>query len=144
MTKQPPDPDLRALFQALRRADEDLVPPFSRVMEAGTVATEEPSPPGAGTRAAGRPLRRRLALSGTLLAAAAAAIVLLLPRSRVSEAEFESAVRTYTTSPAGGAWRSPTDALLKLPGNRVLSTLPSLGGGPMPGKVTTRSPSNQI
>lgn len=144
MTNQPPDPDLRALFQALRREDDGLVPPFRRVMEAGRAETGEPASSGARTWAARRPLRRRLALGGTLLAAAAAAVLLFLPRSRVSEAEFESAVRTYTTSPAGGAWRSPTDALLKLPGNRVLSTLPSLGGGPMPGRATTRSPSNQI
>jgi hypothetical protein len=143
MTNHPPDPDIRALFQALRRADEEHLPPFRRVMEAGTVVTEHPSSPGGRNWIARRPLRRLLALGGTLLAAAAAAILLLLPRSGVSEAEFESVVRTYTASPAGGAWRSPTDALLRLPGNKVLNTLPSLGGGPLPGRSTTRSPSNQ-
>jgi hypothetical protein len=70
---------------------------------------------------------RRLAWGGSLLAAAAAAFLILLPSRRTSEAEFVQVVQMFSADPASGAWRSPTDALLDLPGNEVLSTIPTIG-----------------
>jgi ferric-dicitrate binding protein FerR (iron transport regulator) len=132
MTNQPSDPELRQLFQELRARDERAAPPFREIMAGIRREIEEGEgdrllhlPPRVGTR-------RRVAWGGSLLAAAAAAILLLLPSRGGSDAEFVRAVRSYSASPAGGAWRSPTDVLLDLPASEVLTTLPRLGGDRWP------------
>lgn len=128
MTNQPSDPDLRELFQELRARDERKAPAF-RDMVAGIRKEALEGKDGEGPeRLRHRRVRHRVAWGGTLLAAASAAILLLLPNRGASDAAFEAAVHSYATSSAGGAWRSPTDALLKVPGSEVLTTLPSLGG----------------
>jgi hypothetical protein len=76
---------------------------------------------------------RRGAAAGGLLAAAAMAGLFLVRSPGVSEAEFERVVRSFATDPAGGAWRSPTDGLLELPGQNMLSTRPSIGTAGWPG-----------
>lgn len=133
MTNQPSDPKLKALFQELRAADEERAPGF-RELWAGLQeqTVERPLAPETEKRAMGR-FPRRLAWGGSLLAAAAAGAALFLLSTRgASETDFVNAVRAFSTSPAGGAWRSPTDGLLSLPGAEVLRTRPKLGDRPWP------------
>lgn len=147
MTNPPANPDLKALFQELREKDEGRAPSFEQLM-----AGVREDAAGAGARpgpVAARHRRKRafprLAWGGSLLAAAAAgAALLLLPGRGTSDAEFVTAVRSYSTDPAGGAWRSPTDALLALPGSEVLSTLPSIGGRQWPVISGANPRSNQL
>ena len=128
MTNQPSDPELRELFQELRATDERRAPAFREMVAGGREESVQGEVGGDMEWRRVRRARRRVAWGGSLLAAAAAAIVLLLPSRGTSEAEFERAVRSYSASSAGGAWRSPTDALLDLPGSEVLTTLPRVGG----------------
>lgn len=149
MTDPYTDPDLRGLFQELRETDLQDVPAFSRIMaEAGRLEEEDP-PPDAGQTETAPPglrpmLRRRAPWAVSLLAAAAAAALLLLPPGGTSDDEFERVVRSYMTDPAGGAWRSPTDGLLRVPGSDVLSTLPKLRGSVLPTRPGTRSRPNTL
>jgi hypothetical protein len=144
MTNQPPDPDLRELFQELRARDERSVPGF-REMVAGARKETPEGKTGEGMEwHRGRRIRRRVAWGGSLLAAAGAALVLRLPRRGASEAAFERAVRSYSASSAGGAWRSPTDALLDLPGSEVLTTLPRVGGRRWPSSPGGNPRTNQL
>jgi hypothetical protein len=69
----------------------------------------------------------RLGWAGGLAAAAALVLLLANPRGRASEAAFERAVRAFQTDPALGAWRSPTDVLLDVPGSGLISSLPAIG-----------------
>jgi hypothetical protein len=144
MTKQPRDPDLRALFQALREEDELRVPEFDRLFSQARHAEKQEELSLGSGRDRGTQLRRRLAWGGSLLAAAAAAMIVLLPDSGTSDADFVLAVSTFSSNPAAGAWRSPTDALLDVPGSKVLSTLPKLGGPKLPAISGTGSRSNQL
>jgi hypothetical protein len=145
MNDQPRDPDLRGLFQELREEDQAGAPSFAGMMarakeDAESLVERRPSH---GFSGRSRQLRR-VAWGGSLLAAAAAAILLLLPKPSITEAEFEMTVRAFSAHPAGGAWRSPTDGLLDLPGSNVLSTLPSIGSPLWPiGSGTTSRP-NQL
>jgi len=144
MTNQPPDPELKALFQELREEDAGRAPGF-RDLWAGLQEQAVPVPPApkAGERAMGR-FPRRLAWGGSLLAAAAAgAALFLLSHRETSDAAFVMAVRDFSTSPAGGAWRSPTDGLLTLPGSEVLNTRPRLGDRPWPTTTGGTPRSNQ-
>jgi len=121
------DQDLRGLFRHLQEDDGQEVPEFEALM---TRAREEAARtglelhPGMGRS---RRLSRRLAWRGSLLAAAAAAVILLAQMPGTSDSEFERVVRAFSADPASGAWKSPTDALLDLPGNKILSTVPSIG-----------------
>jgi len=144
MTNRPPDDDLRALFRELREEDERRAPGFQKLW--GTLqatASEAGLEPDAGKRPGGS-IRRRLAWGGSLLAAAAAgAALLLLPGQGASDAEFVMAVTSFSTNPAGGAWRSPTDGLLTLPGSEVLNTRPKLGDRRWPTATGALPRSNQ-
>jgi hypothetical protein len=128
MTNQPSDPEIRELFQELRSRDERRTPGFREMLAEAREEAVQGTVGGDVEWHWGRRVRRRVMWGGSLLAAAAAAIVLLLPGRGRTEAEFERAVRSYSASSAGGAWRSPTDALLALPGSEVLTTLPRVGG----------------
>jgi ferric-dicitrate binding protein FerR (iron transport regulator) len=144
MTNQPPDPDLRELFQELRARDERRAPGFREMLAGARQEALEGKTGEDMEWHRGRRIRRRVAWGGSLLAAAAAAIVLLLPGRGTSEAAFERAVRSYSASSAGGAWRSPTDALLDLPGSEVLTTLPRVGGRRWPSSPGGNPRTNQL
>jgi hypothetical protein len=121
------DRDLQRLFRTLRDEERDTVPQFETLMarakeEAARSGMEAPA-----LKRARHLTARRLAWGGGLLAAAAAAVLILLPPRGTSEAEFVQVVQMFSADPASGAWRSPTDGLLDLPGNEVLSTVPSIG-----------------
>jgi hypothetical protein len=123
MNDRQPDTELRARFDAQRRADASEAPPFASMLARARAEVE-----GAAPAVAARRLRlRRLMYAGGLAAAAAIAALLIVPRSRSPEAAFERAVRAFQNDPALGAWQSPTDGLLNVPGSQLISTVPSVG-----------------
>ena len=119
------EPELRTRFEELRRLDATRAPSFADIMAR---AQAEASGDVGESRRAARVSLRRLGWAG-LAAAAAIAALLVIPRGRSSEAAFERAVQAFHADPALGAWRSPTDGLLDLPGSRLISTVPSVGVG---------------
>ena len=123
MTDRPQDAELRARFDAQRQAEATKAPAFAPMMERARAIAATTSPAGAP-----RPLTlRRLGYVGGLAAAAVIATLLIVPRTRSNEAAFEQAVREFQSDPALGAWRSPTDGLLNVPGSQLISTVPSVG-----------------
>ena len=127
MSDRPQDPELRARFEAQRRDDAKHTPSFGEMMartraEAARVA--DPAAHSVTRRAHWRRYRM-----GALAAAAIAALI-VVPRMRSGDDAFEQAVRAFQSDPALGAWQSPTDGLLDLPGDRLLSTIPTVGTGP--------------
>jgi hypothetical protein len=122
------DQDLRKLYQNLHEEDRQRVPDFqvmmARVREELSVSGQEV------LKERKRLLRfpRKVAWGGILLAAAAAVFILLLDPGGTSDSEFVQVVQTFSADPAAGAWKSPTDGLLDLPGSEILSTVPSIGG----------------
>ena len=115
--------DLREGFQAMKALDAGRAPAFRALMARARAQSRAPATPVRRLS----PLRRRLAWAAGLAAAAVVALV-VVPRARSSndDAAFEQAVRTFSASPAMGAWRSPTDGLLDVPGNRLISTTPNV------------------
>ena len=121
------DNDLRSLFGTLRGEEQEGAPAFGALWSR---AMDEAARAGADPSATGRPrgrMARRLAWGGSLLAAAAAAALILLPPRGTSDTEFIQVVQSFSADPSSGAWRSPTDGLLDVPGKEVLNTIPSLG-----------------
>ena len=122
MTDRPQDADLRARFDAQRQAEAKQAPSFAPMVEHARTMAATTSP------GAPRPLTlRRLGYVGGLAAAAVIATLLIVPRTRSNEDAFEQAVREFLSDPALGAWRSPTDGLLNVPGSQLISTVPSVG-----------------
>ncbi|MGH7467367.1 MAG: hypothetical protein ACRENP_05210 [Longimicrobiales bacterium] len=118
------DPELRSRFEELRRVDASRAPSFADVRAR---AQAEALPDADSTL--GREWRvtlRRFGWAYGLAAAAMIASLIVIPRVRSDDA-FERAVQTFHANPALGAWRSPTAGLLKLPGSRLISTVPSVG-----------------
>jgi hypothetical protein len=122
--------DLKDLFQDLQEEDRQRVPSFrnlmARVRDEASRSGAEVYPGRSVAKRIPRRLPRRLAWSGSLLAAAAAAVLLLVQTHGTSDAEFVQIVQAYSSNPSAGAWRSPTDGLLELPGRDILSTVPSI------------------
>jgi len=144
MRQRPPEAELEVLFRELREEDEKRAPTFQETMAAVREGMAREVGPAWVARGQRPWFGRRLYWAGGLLAAAAAAALLLLPLRWASDAEFVFAVRTYAASPAGGAWKSPTDAFLDLPGSEVLTTLPTIGERGFPGGSTGSSGWNQL
>ena len=114
------DPELRARFAELKRVDASKAPAFADVMagvqeEAATISQK----PKVLTI-------RRVRWASVLAAAAAIAALIVLPRTNSNEAAFEQAVQAFSSNPALGAWRSPTDGLLNVPGSQLISTIPTV------------------
>ena len=124
MSDLPPDPELRALFEAQRHDDAGHAPSFSQLMARAQAEAATAAAPA--TRPTPRPRWRREWAGGLAVAAAIAALI-VIPRVRSGDDAFEQAVRAFQSNPALGAWQSPTDGLLTLPGDRLLSTVPTMG-----------------
>lgn len=122
MNDRQQDTELRAHFHAQRRADANEAPSFANVM-AGARAQAAAPARGIPSR---RPLWRRFAYAGGLAAAAAIGALLAI-RPPSGQDAFEQAVRAFQSDPALGAWQSPTDGLLNVPGSQLISTMPSVG-----------------
>ena len=111
------DRDLRARFSALRDAETARAPDFTTMV--------------AHARAARRAPRwwRVSGVAGGLVAAAAAALVLVMPDE---DREFDALVTSFAMT---SEWTSPTDGLLRSPGDDLLRTVPGIG-------PTTASPTS--
>ena len=115
------DPELSARFAAQRRVDASQAPPFAEMMARAQADADS-------ARAAIHPAwRRRYAWTGGIAAAAAIVALIMVPWTRSGDDAFEQAVRKFQSDPALGAWQSPTDGLLDLPGDGLLTTIPSVG-----------------
>ena len=120
------DQQLRSLFRRLQDRDQGRVPDFESLMAR---AREEASRSGMDIRSPGtnpRHMKRRFAWGGSLVAAAAAVVLLFVGLPGTSDSEFVDVVQTFSSNPASGAWKSPTDGLLDLPGKEILNTVPSI------------------
>lgn len=141
MNDRQQDPELRAHFEAQRRHDATDAPSFDRMMaHARAEAADMVESAGAGksavaagsgsvaesTRLPRLHTRWRREWAG-LAAAAAIGALIVIPRMRSGDDAFEQAVRAFQSDPALGAWQSPTDGLLDLPGDGLLSTIPDVG-----------------
>src|SRR5262245_11801193 len=122
MTDRPQETELRARFDAQRRAEEKQAPSFASVLARARAEAAD-----AGPAAPRKWKLRRLVYAGGLAAAAAIAALLVIPRAPSSEDAFEQAVVAYQKGAASGAWQSPTDGLLDVPGSQLISTVPSVG-----------------
>ena len=122
MSDRQQETELRARFDAQRRADANETPAFADMM-----ARARAQAAAAPAMAPRRFNTRRLVYVGSLAAAAAIAALLVIPRTASHEDAFEDAVRAYQTGPALGAWRAPTDGLLNVPGSQLMTTVPSVG-----------------
>ena len=123
MTDRPQDTELRARFDAQRHAEAEQAPPFAEMMARARAASAADAPaPGP------RMIKlRRVLYAGGLAAAAMIGALLIIPSASSSEDDFEQAVRAFQSDPALGAWESPTDGLLDVPGSQLISTVPRVG-----------------
>ena len=127
MSDRQQDPELRARFQEQKRDDASQAPSFATVMAR---VKEELAHDADSTTVRDQRVRwRRYGLTGALAAAAAIAALIVIPRANGGDDAFEQAVRAFQTDPALGAWRSPTDGLLQLPGNQLMTSIPRVGTG---------------
>jgi hypothetical protein len=118
------DSELRARFDVLKRIDAGRAPAFADVMARARSELAHTTP--ATTRHEWGLVARRYGWLGGLAAAATIVALIALPRRESQEAAFERAVRSFHSDSALGAWRSPTDGLLDLPGSRLIATTPSI------------------
>jgi hypothetical protein len=84
-------------------------------------------------QAAPAPDRRRWVKAGAWVATAAAAAlagVLVTRGGSDADAEFARLVTAYASDATTGAWRSPTDALLEVPGSALMRSVPVISGVP--------------
>jgi hypothetical protein len=120
MSDRPQDPELRARFAELKRVDASRAPGFADVMAGARAEAETvPQKPAVITI-------RRVRWASVLAAAATIAALIVIPRTRSNEAAFEQAVQAFSSNPALGGWRSPTDGLLNVPGSQLMTTIPSV------------------
>lgn len=138
------DQDLKDLFGDLEATEGKRTPDFRVLMDNVKAEAAESGLDLYPAKMRTRFSRSRLAWGGSMLAAAAAAVLIFVQTSGTSDSEFVRVVEAYTADPASGAWTSPTEGLLALPGQDILSTVPSIGtsgwlSGPRP-----ESPRNEL
>jgi hypothetical protein len=131
--------ELRRLFRELRSQEARAAPSFQDVMarardelRQNREAPDSNLPGPSGERF--RTVRSRLLAGGGLLAAAAVAALMLVGIPDATDRSFEEAVRSFSTNPALGAWRSPTQNLLRVPGMELLRTVPDIEDFTWPGR----------
>lgn len=127
MNEHERDTQLKAQFDAVRRADVHAAPAFgsmlarARQQAAHQHADARIAPIGASRR--WRPSRFML-WGGPMLAAAGLGALWVIPE-RMKDREFDRVVNEWAQTQA--SLTSPTDGLLAVPGSEFL-TLPALGG----------------
>ena len=125
MSDERRDSELRARFDVLKRIDAERAPAFTDMMARARAELADATPATA-TRSEWSWVARRYGWLGGLAAAATIVALIALPRRDSKEAAFERAVQAFHSDSALGAWRSPTDGLLDLPGGRLIATTPSI------------------
>ncbi len=119
---------LREAFQDLRRdtRERGAVPDAHAMLARARAAAEAATTPSAVTDPAPTSTWARRSGWLSLAAAAAVATLMFVDRAGHADREFERLVSAYSTDVTAGAWRSPTDALLRTPGVD-LGAIPSFG-----------------
>lgn len=134
------DRHLRDAFARLREHDRARAPDAASMLararaEAAGLAAEHGDAAGRAEiddlaaarrdRVRGRRLRWGVPGISVALAAGLAAVLLLGPGAD-DDAQFDRVVQAWAET--GGAWRAPTDDLLRMPGDEILRTVPRIGG----------------
>jgi hypothetical protein len=119
------DSELRERFDVLKRIDAGRAPAFADMMTRVRAELADATPV-VGPRSEWSLIARRYGWLGGLAAAATIVALIALPRRESKEAAFERAVQAFHSDSALGAWRSPTDGLLDLPGSHLIATTPSI------------------
>ena len=138
------DKDLIELFGGLKENEEKKVPDFRTLMARAKVEATESGQDLWVERKRYRFSRNRIAWGGSMLAAAAAVVLIFVQASGTSDSEFVRVVEAYSADPASGAWTSPTEGLLALPGKDILSTVPSIGTSSWLSGTGSDSPRNEL
>ncbi len=105
MTNDRDDERLQRIFDELRHADRAMSPPFARVWTSVAAGKRRRSP------------RVMIATAVGCVGVAVAVVVFALQRRAPSGLEAAAQL---------AAWRSPTAALLRVPGSDILRSVPSL------------------
>ena len=128
------DERLKEDFGQLRAETEGSarVPDFRTMLEkakADTAARPDLLVIQGGQSDSGVWRRRVVQIGGWASATVAAAVagVLLMGGPSAADREFELLVASYTADLSSGAWRSPTSALLNVPGMNLTRSVPSFG-----------------
>ena len=125
------DAELEERFRRLREEDAARTPAFDALFaEARRRAGAEGD--AVSFRAPRADRARRWAVGALLAAAAVAAVWLAGPDP---DGDFDRVVTEWAAATGGSEWRSPTDALLDVPGRELMGTVPTIGGGALPAPV---------
>jgi hypothetical protein len=123
------DSELRRRFAALRRQEAETAPGFGALWRRAVAARGRHPRPA--------PLAALAAVAVAI--ALAALIVVTRPWARIGGLP-PAAPPQAGSAPLITAWRSPTDFLLRTPGEEVLSSTPSFGGDLFPGAAAQPRP----
>lgn len=126
MNHQLDDEGLQTIFRGMRDEDERVAPPFARVVGPAEVRVQRTS--------AFRLLR--LTAAGATLVVLCLVGIIVVPRPKDRDADLEQppAVTTRSSAPEGSQqsgipmwqWQSPTNFLLRTPGDEILRSVPRL------------------
>ncbi len=105
------DEELSGAFARLRERDAGRAPDLDAMLSRRPRAVDS---------------RARRSVWPVFPLAAAALLALLVVRGG-GDRRFQDAVTAWTESVAGGAWTSPTDFLLDVPGQEFMTTVPRIG-----------------
>ena len=127
---EPDDRDLEQAFAHLRARDHRRAPDAAEVLaraKAEIAAARDPlrSPESGDLSPKQRKAWVRWGVPGLSVALAAAlATILLVERDSAADVAFDRVLASYVETHA--SLRSPTDALLRLPGDEILRTVPRI------------------
>lgn len=140
MTESRIDDELKERFQGLRATTEQpgRVPVFGVMLARAEASAAERPTLEIVAGGAVRSNRRWVLVSawGSAALAATVAGLLLVERGPSADEQFERLVAAYSTDVSASAWRSPTSALLEVPGIELVRSVPTIGAG-----MTTLDPS---
>jgi ferric-dicitrate binding protein FerR (iron transport regulator) len=147
MSQERDDERLREEFRRLRSdtGESGRIPEFAAMIakaRADAVAPRLDVADGGARSRERTPRRRTLLVGGWATAAVAAAVagLLLIGRGPDADEEFDRIVASYAADASTGAWRSPTAALLDVPGIGLTRSMPSVGGSARGLDPTARPP----
>lgn len=142
------DEQLRDAFAALRAETgaSGQVPDFRAMLDraradaAATPRLEVEAGGASDARARRRGRTLRIGGWASVAVAATVAALLLTDGRSDADADFDALIASYSADVSAGAWRSPTSALLDVPGMDLVRTVPSIGASARGLDPATRPP----